>query len=64
SYRGFFSLVSGPALSICCGFTSEGDNKLPLGIQIAGRPFDEAGVMNIAYAYEQNTNWHLERPSL
>jgi len=64
SYRGFFSLVGGPALSICCGFTSEGDNKLPLGIQIAGRPFDEAGVMNIAYAYEQNTNWHLERPSL
>ena len=64
SYRGFFSLVSGPALSICCGYTVEGDNKLPLGIQIAGRPFDEAMVMNVAYAYEQNTNWHLERPSL
>ena len=64
SYRGFYSLVSGPALSICCGYTVEGDNKLPLGIQIAGRPFDEAMVMNVAYAYEQNTNWHLERPSL
>tara|TARA_B110000014_G_C20044863_1_gene543245 strand:+ start:130 stop:1179 length:1050 start_codon:yes stop_codon:yes gene_type:complete len=64
SYRGFFSLVSGPALSVGCGFTKEGDAKLPLGIQIAGKPFDEATVMNVAFAYQQNTNWHLERPPL
>lgn len=64
SYRGLFSMVSGPALSICCGFSTDGDRKLPLAIQIAGRPFDEATVMNVAYAYEQHTNWHLERPPL
>lgn len=64
SFRGFFSLVSGPALSVGCGFTKEGDVRLPLGIQIAGKPFDEATVMNVAFAYQQNTNWHLERPPL
>jgi len=62
SYRGLFSMVSGPALSVCCGFSKDGARKLPLALQIAGRPFDEATVMNVAYAYEQNTNWHLERP--
>ena len=62
SYRGLFSMVSGPALSICCGFSTDGTGKLPLALQIAGRPFDEATVMNVAYAYEQNTNWHFERP--
>ncbi len=64
SYRGFFSLVSGPALSVGCGFTTEGDAKLPLGIQIAGKPFHESTVMNVAFAYQQDTNWHLERPPL
>lgn len=62
SYRGLFSMVSGPALSVCCGFTSDGEGKLPLALQIAGRPFDEATVLNVAYAYQQNTSWHLERP--
>ena len=64
SYRGLFSMVSGPAMSICCGFTTEGGNKLPLALQIAGRPFDESTLMNVAYAYEQNTAWNLERPPL
>ena len=64
SYRGFFSLVSGPAISVGCGFTKIGDARLPLGIQIAGKPFDESTVMNVAFAYQQNTSWHLERPPL
>ena len=64
SYRGLFSMVSGPAMSICCGFSTEGNNKLPLALQIAGRPYDESTLMNVAYAYEQNTTWHLERPPL
>ena len=64
SYRGLFSMVSGPALSICCGFTVEDGNRLPLALQIAGRPFDESTVMNVAYAYEQNTEWHNERPPI
>tara|TARA_B100000408_G_scaffold114637_1_gene91983 strand:- start:21 stop:1448 length:1428 start_codon:yes stop_codon:yes gene_type:complete len=64
SYRGLFSMVSGPAMSICCGFSTEGNNKLPLALQLAGRPYDESTLMNVAYAYEQNTDWHLERPPL
>ena len=64
SYRGLFSMVSGPAMSICCGFSTEKGNKLPLSLQLAGRPFDESTLLNVAYAYEQNTTWHLERPPL
>ena len=64
SYRGLFSMVSGPAMSICCGFSTKGNNKLPLALQLAGRPYDESTLMNLAYAYEQNTAWHLERPPL
>ena len=56
-----FSLASSPALSINCGFTSEG---LPIGFQIGGRPFDEQGVFNVAYAYEQATDWHTRRPPI
>jgi aspartyl-tRNA(Asn)/glutamyl-tRNA(Gln) amidotransferase subunit A len=57
-------MVSGPALSVCCGFTSDGEGKLPLALQLAGRPFDEATVLNVAHAYQQNTAWHLERPPI
>ena len=56
-----FSLASSPALSINCGFTSEG---LPIGFQIGGKPFDEQGVFNVAYAYEQATDWHTRRPPI
>ncbi len=48
-----------PALSINCGFTSDG---LPVGLQLMGRPFDEATLFRAAYAYEQSTNWHTRRP--
>ncbi len=61
AYRGFFSMVSGPALSICCGFTSEGEGALPLALQLAGRPFDESTVLRVAHAYEQNSPWHNRR---
>ena len=64
SYRGLFSMVSGPAMSICCGFSTVNGNKLPLALQLAGRPFAESTLLNVAYAYEQNTTWHLERPPL
>lgn len=48
------------ALSIPCGF-SEG---LPVGMQIIGRAFDEATVLRTAYAYEQATPWHSQRPKV
>jgi aspartyl-tRNA(Asn)/glutamyl-tRNA(Gln) amidotransferase subunit A len=56
-----FSLASSPAVSICCGFTSD---NLPIGLQIGGKPFDEQTVLNVAYAYQQNTGWHTRRPPL
>jgi aspartyl-tRNA(Asn)/glutamyl-tRNA(Gln) amidotransferase subunit A len=49
-----------PAISVPCGFTQE---TLPIGLQIIGRPFAEASVLQIAYAYEQNTSWHQQHPA-
>jgi len=64
SFRAIYSLSGAPALSILCGFTSPDDGGLPLALQIAGRPFDEATVLRVAHAYEQNTSWHNRRPPI
>lgn len=56
-----FNLSGLPAISLPCGFTSLG---LPIGLQIAGRPFDEETVLKVARAYEMNTDWHQRRPSV
>lgn len=56
-----FSQAGVPAISVPCGFSSAG---LPIGLQIAGRPFAEAAVLRAAYAYEQATPWHEMHPSL
>ena len=53
------SLANIPALAVPCGFSDEG---LPLSLQIAGRPFDEATVLRAGHAYEQATEWHTRRP--
>ncbi len=37
---------------------------LPIGLQIVGRAFDEGGVLRVAEAYEQATDWHQRRPPL
>ena len=60
--RGFtapFNLANLPALSINCGYTASG---LPIGLQIAGRAFDETTLFRLAYAYEQATDWAERRP--
>lgn len=44
-----------PGISVPCGFSSE---KLPIGLQIMGKTFDEQTVLNAAYAYEQSTKWY------
>ena len=56
-----FSLANVPALSVPCGFTDEG---LPIGLQIAGRPFDESTVLRAGHCYEQGTEWHMQRPNI
>jgi aspartyl-tRNA(Asn)/glutamyl-tRNA(Gln) amidotransferase subunit A len=56
-----FNVLGLPALSVPCGFTGGG---LPIGLQIAGKAFDEAGILQIAHAYEQATDWHRRRPEL
>jgi len=56
----FFNIVGLPAISIPCGFTSEG---LPIGMQIVGKPFDESTVLRVAYAYEQDAKWFERRPT-
>lgn len=55
-----FSLMRLPAVSVCSGFSKAG---LPLSLQIVGRPFDEAGILGVAHAYQQETDWHQRRPS-
>jgi aspartyl-tRNA(Asn)/glutamyl-tRNA(Gln) amidotransferase subunit A len=56
-----FNMSGHPALTVPCGFTAAG---LPVGMQLAGRYFDEASLFRIAHAYEQATDWHERRPSL
>jgi aspartyl-tRNA(Asn)/glutamyl-tRNA(Gln) amidotransferase subunit A len=49
-----------PGVAVPCGF-SEG---LPVSLQVLGRSFDEAGILRIAHAYEQSTEWHTQRPPI
>jgi len=55
------NLAGIPGISIPCGFTKKG---LPVGLQIMAKPFNEEMLFRVAYAYEQNTPWHLEKPKL
>jgi aspartyl-tRNA(Asn)/glutamyl-tRNA(Gln) amidotransferase subunit A len=53
------NLAGLPAISVPCGFTSD---RLPIGLQLTGRRFDEAGILRIADAYERDTAWSTQRP--
>ena len=55
------NLTGQPALSVPCGITSSG---LPIGLQLLGRPFDEANLYRLAYAYEQAHDWYKRRPQI
>ncbi len=55
------NLAGLPALSLPCGFDSEG---IPIGLQIIGKPFDESTIFRVAYNYEQATEWHKKRPRI
>jgi len=57
----YISITGHPAISVPCGFTSDG---LPVGVQIVGRHQDDWGVLQLAYAFEQATNFWKQRPEL
>ena len=61
SFTSPFNLANTPALSICCGFTSD---VLPVGLQIVGKPFAESTIFKVAYGYQSITDWHTQRPSV
>ncbi|OFV83022.1 MAG: hypothetical protein A2W26_11320 [Acidobacteria bacterium RBG_16_64_8] len=58
-YTGIYNLLGTPAIVIPAGFSREGT---PIGLQIAGRWFEEPLVLQVAHAYEQATGWHRRHP--
>ena len=55
-----YNLTGMPAISVPCGFSPDG---LPVGLQIAGRLFEDSIVLKVAHAYEQASPWHTMHPS-
>ncbi len=55
------NLAGLPALSVPCGF---GKERLPAGLQIVGKAFDEATVLTVGRAFQAMTSWHRERPPI
>lgn len=53
------NLAGLPAISLCAGFDQ---GQLPVGLQLIGRYFDEARLLNIAHRYQQVTDWHQQIP--
>ena len=59
-FTNLFNFLGLPAISLPCGFSTEG---LPIGLQLAGRWWDEGTMLRAAHAYEQATEWHKRRPA-
>lgn len=60
NFTGPFDLTGFPAVSIPCGFTGGG---LPVGMQLVGKPYEEASLLAAVHAYEQATDWHRRVPA-
>ena len=58
------NLAGLPGISLPCGFSTTPDGKLPIGFQLIGRAFDEAGLLTIARGYEQATDVARTDPDL
>ena len=56
-----YNVTGFPAISVPCGFSNSG---MPIGLQLAGRAFDEPTILRAAHAYEQSTQWHTRRPPI
>lgn len=59
-YTPYWNAVGNPAASVPMGFNAEG---LPLGLQLAAAPFNDAEVLRVADAYQATTDWHLRTPA-
>jgi aspartyl-tRNA(Asn)/glutamyl-tRNA(Gln) amidotransferase subunit A len=59
-YQSPFNLAGVPAISVPCGFSQ----KLPVALQLVGKPFDEPAVLRAAYAYQQHADWRERRPPI
>ncbi|MEM7531110.1 MAG: amidase [Chloroflexota bacterium] len=57
----YITVTGHPAISVPCGFTEEG---LPVGVQIVGRRNDDIGVLQLAHAFEQATEFWKQRPAM
>ena len=55
------NLAGLPAISVPCGFTA---GRLPVGLQLTGRRFDEATLLQLADAYERDTEWPKQLPPM
>jgi len=54
-----------PSVSVPAGFVDgPRGERLPVGIQLMARPFDEQSLLRVAYAYEQATEWHRAKPEV
>ena len=60
-YTGVPSLTGLPALAVPCGFDSDG---LPVGMQLIGKPFDEATLFRVGAAYQALTDFHRQAPPI
>jgi len=56
-----FNLTGQPAISVCTGFGAGG---LPVAMQLAAKPFQEATLLRAAHAFEQATEWRQQRPPM
>ena len=54
------NLTGAPAISIPCGFDR---NEMPIGLQIQGNYFAESLILNVAYRFQQATDWHKREPA-
>ena len=55
------NLAGLPGIAVPCGFDQQ---RLPISLQLIGKPFDEATLLRTAYSYEQQTTWHTYKPPL
>lgn len=55
------SIAGLPGINVPCGFSKQG---LPIGFQVIGPQFSESLILNVAHAYEQETEWYKQKPNL